>query len=135
MQKIQGFIIADEPTGNLDEKNTIRTMAILKKISKECLVLLVTHEKRIARFFGDRIIEIRDGKVVSDKRSTSGTYERSDDSNIYLKEFEQDNIENSYSKFNIYYKKHEATPVFNLNMVWKARKSIFKNLTNLGRLK
>ena len=32
LQKIQGFIIADEPTGNLDEKNTIRTMAILKKI-------------------------------------------------------------------------------------------------------
>ncbi len=128
LQKIQGFIIADEPTGNLDEENTIRTMAILKKISKECLVLLVTHEKRIARFFGDRIIEIRDGKVVSDKRSTSGTYERSDDSNIYLKEFEQDNIENSYSKFNIYYKKHEATPVFNLNMVWKDNKLYIQNL-------
>lgn len=128
LQKIQGFIIADEPTGNLDEKNTIRTMAILKKISKECLVLLVTHEKRIARFFGDRIIEIRDGKVVSDKRSTSGTYERSDDSNIYLKEFELDSIGAGYSKFNIYYKKEEAPPAINMNMVWKDGKLYIQNM-------
>lgn len=126
--KAPDIILADEPTGNLDEENTIRTMAILKKISKECLVLLVTHEKRIARFFGDRIIEIRDGRVVRDESNTSDTYERSDDSNIYLKEFEQDNIENSYSRFNIYYKKHEAPPAFNLNMVWKDNKLYIQNL-------
>ena len=38
--KAPDIILADEPTGNLDEENTLRTMAILKKISKECLVLL-----------------------------------------------------------------------------------------------
>lgn len=43
--KSPDVIFADEPTGNLDEENTIRTMSILKNISKECLVLLVTHEK------------------------------------------------------------------------------------------
>ncbi|MDE6617258.1 MAG: ABC transporter ATP-binding protein, partial [Lachnospiraceae bacterium] len=80
--KAPDIILADEPTGNLDEENTIRTMAILKKISRECLVLLVTHEKRIARFFGDRIIEIRDGRVVRDENNTASTYERSDDLNI-----------------------------------------------------
>lgn len=74
LAKNTGIIVADEPTGNLDEENTIRTMAILKKISKECLVLLVTHEKRIAHFFGDRIIEIRDGKIIRDEKNTTSSY-------------------------------------------------------------
>lgn len=128
--KAPDIILADEPTGNLDEENTIRTMTILKKISKECLVLLVTHEKRIAKFFGDRIIEICDGKVVRDENNTASTYERSDDSNIYLKEFEPDNIENGYSRFNIYYKKHEAPPSINMNMVWKDGKLYIQNLSD-----
>jgi len=126
--KAPDIILADEPTGNLDEENTIRTMAILKKISKECLVLLVTHEKKIANFFGDRIIEIRDGKVIHDKKNTSSSYERSDDSNIYLKEFELDSIGAGYSKFNIYYKKEEAPPAINMNMVWKDGKLYIQNM-------
>lgn len=126
--KAPDIILADEPTGNLDEENTIRTMAILKKISKECLVLLVTHEKRIARFFGDRIIEIRDGKVVRDENNTAHTYERSDDLNIYLKEFEENKLEDSYSKFNIYYRKDEVPPSININMAWKDGKLYIQNL-------
>ena len=50
----------------MDEENTLRTMSILKNISKECLVILVSHEKRIAMFFADRIIEIQDGKIQKD---------------------------------------------------------------------
>lgn len=126
--KSPDIILADEPTGNLDEENTIRTMAILKKISKECLVLLVTHEKRIARFFGDRIIEIRDGKVIRDEDNIANTYERSDDLNIYLKEFESNKIEDNYSKFNIYYKKDETPPSININMAWKDGKLYIQNL-------
>ncbi len=128
LAKNTGIIVADEPTGNLDEENTLRTMAILKKISKECLVLLVTHEKRIARFFGDRIIEIRDGKIIRDEKNTTSSYERSDDSNIYLKEFELDSIEDSYSKFNIYHKNNEAPPTINMNMVWKDGKLYIQNI-------
>ena len=126
--KAPDIILADEPTGNLDEENTLRTMAILKKISKECLVLLVTHEKRIARFFGDRIIEIRDGKIIRDEKNTTSSYERSDDSNIYLKEFELDSIKDSYSKFNIYHKNNEAPPTINMNMVWKNGKLYIQNI-------
>lgn len=126
--KAPDIILADEPTGNLDEENTLRTMAILKKISKECLVLLVTHEKRIARFFGDRIIEIRDGKIIRDEKNTTSSYERSDDSNIYLKEFELDSIKDSYSKFNIYHKNNEAPPTINMNMVWKDGKLYIQNI-------
>ena len=60
------IIIADEPTGNVDSENTIQIMNILKKISEKKLVLLVTHELNIARFYSDRIIQIKDGKIISD---------------------------------------------------------------------
>ena len=46
--KSPSLILADEPTGNLDEKNTIQIMNIIKKISKNTLVILVSHERRIA---------------------------------------------------------------------------------------
>lgn len=61
------IIIADEPTGNLDSNNTIEIMNIIKAISKERLVILVTHEKDIAEFYASRIIEIVDGKIVGDR--------------------------------------------------------------------
>lgn len=82
-------IIADEPTGNLDSKNTIEVMNIIKSISRDRLVILVTHEKELAKFYSDRIIEISDGKIVKD-------YENADnheldyrlDNKIYLKDME-----------------------------------------------
>lgn len=101
--KSPDIILADEPTGNLDEENTLRTMSILKSISKECLVLLVTHERRIANFFADRIIEIRDGQVISDEiNHAADAYERGDDANIYLKEMECETLANDLANFRIY---------------------------------
>jgi ABC-type lipoprotein export system ATPase subunit/ABC-type antimicrobial peptide transport system permease subunit len=80
-------IIADEPTGNLDSKNTIDIMNIIKEISKEKLVILVTHEKDLASIYGDRIIEIKDGQVINDVDNDS-THEHalSDDNVVYLKD-------------------------------------------------
>ena len=60
------IIIADEPTGNLDSRNTIEVMKIIKAISKYKLVIMVTHEKKLADFYASRIIKIKDGKVISD---------------------------------------------------------------------
>lgn len=62
-------IFADEPTGNLDEANTRNICTLLRQASKESLVIMVTHEERIARFFADRIITLRDGKIASDDQS------------------------------------------------------------------
>ena len=74
------IILADEPTGNLDEANTMRIMSILKKISEKCLVVLVTHEKAIADFFADRILWISDGKIQKEvDRSQSDCYEYVED--------------------------------------------------------
>ena len=58
--KNPNIIIADEPTGNLDSKNSLEIMNIIKAISKEKLVILVTHEVELAKFYASRIIEIKD---------------------------------------------------------------------------
>lgn len=66
-------IFADEPTGNLDEESTLNICALLKKLSRTGLVVMVTHEQRLASFFADRIITIEDGRIESD----SSQWERS----------------------------------------------------------
>ena len=65
--KNPSIIIADEPTGNLDSANTLEVMNIIKAISREKLVILVTHEENLAEFYADRIIRLKDGKVISDE--------------------------------------------------------------------
>lgn len=65
--KNPNIIISDEPTGNLDSKNSLEIMNIIKAISKEKLVILVTHERNLAEFYASRIIEIVDGKVMNDR--------------------------------------------------------------------
>lgn len=69
--KNPNIIIADEPTGNLDSKNSIEIMEILKTISKKKLVILVTHEQKLADMYASRIIKIVDGKVVSDENNSN----------------------------------------------------------------
>ncbi len=58
------IILADEPTGNLDSQNTFKVMDILKQISKEKLVVLVTHETSLIKEYADSHIELIDGKLV-----------------------------------------------------------------------
>ena len=63
------IIIADEPTGNLDSKNTIEIMNIIKVVFKEKLVILVTYERDLANFYATRIVEVVDGhydKITKD---------------------------------------------------------------------
>lgn len=60
-------ILCDEPTGALDEKNSQQIMDELKNISKEKLVLMVSHNMGLVRKYSDRIIEMKDGKIEHDK--------------------------------------------------------------------
>lgn len=60
-------IFADEPTGNLDRANTIHICTLLRRISKTSLVVMVTHEEDIARFFADRILTIENGCLAGDE--------------------------------------------------------------------
>ena len=63
------IILADEPTGNLDSKTGIQVMELLKEISKDTLVVVVSHDEEYATKYGDRIIEIKDGKVIRDSNA------------------------------------------------------------------
>ena len=60
------IILADEPTGNLDSKTTAQIMTLLKELSKETLVLIVSHSLSDAREYADRIIELSAGKIIND---------------------------------------------------------------------
>ena len=128
------IILADEPTGNLDEENTLRTMSILKNIAKECLVILVSHERRIANFFADRIIEIRDGMIMKDYiNDNEDAYERMDDGNIYLKDLEEAHLFSENGAFIRLYenpKKSKDHAPIRLNLAWKHGKLYIQNLTD-----
>ena len=97
------IILADEPTGNLDSKNTIEIMNIIKAISRDKLVLLVTHEVDIAKFYASRILEITDGTIVKDyinKHDDKIDYRL--DNTLYLKDFKY-SYKNSDNNINIDY--------------------------------
>lgn len=60
------IILADEPTGNLDSDTGNQVMELLKNISKEKLVVMVSHDEEYAKKYADRIIEVKDGQIISD---------------------------------------------------------------------
>lgn len=64
------LLLADEPTGNLDSKNSAEIISLLRLFNKEFhqTVIMITHDEKIA-LSADRIIEIRDGKLVKDCRN------------------------------------------------------------------
>ncbi len=60
------IILADEPTGALDTKTSVQVMEILKEISKDKLIIMVTHNPELAEKYSSRIIKILDGKITDD---------------------------------------------------------------------
>ena len=97
--KNPSIIIADEPTGNLDSANTLEIMNIIKSISKERLVILVTHERNIAEFYSDHVAEMKDGRIVKAYNNDSSRYlDYQLENKIYLKDmavhkgFAQDDV-------------------------------------------
>lgn len=60
------IILADEPTGALDSETSVQVMAILKEISRDKLVIMVTHNPELAETYSTRIVRLSDGQVISD---------------------------------------------------------------------
>ena len=91
--KDPSIIIADEPTGNLDSKNTIEIMNIIKAISKDRLVILVTHETELADFYASRILKIEDGTIIDDiMNEHDNELDYRLDNKIYLKDLDKHNV-------------------------------------------
>ena len=122
--KAPSLILADEPTGNLDEKNTIEVMNILKKISKTTLVILVSHEKRVAYSYSDLIIELKDGKIVGSKElENNSNYQYEDDQNIYLKELNYESIDSQTVNLS-YYSNTDKQINFKIEYIFKVMKML-----------
>ncbi|KOR75576.1 ABC transporter, ATPase component [Candidatus Phytoplasma pruni] len=60
------IILADEPTGNLDSKTGEQIFNILKKLSQDKLILIISHDVESAFKYGDRVIELKDGQIIED---------------------------------------------------------------------
>ncbi|MCD8309390.1 MAG: ABC transporter ATP-binding protein/permease [Clostridia bacterium] len=65
------ILLADEPTGALDTKTSVQIMDLIKEIAGERLVIMVTHNPELARDYSTRIVELKDGCVISDSNPYS----------------------------------------------------------------
>ncbi|MGD9910173.1 MAG: ATP-binding cassette domain-containing protein [Candidatus Izemoplasmatales bacterium] len=61
-------ILADEPTGSLDSVTSVQIMELIKRIAKEKLVIMVSHNSELAKTYSNRIIKLKDGEVTDDSR-------------------------------------------------------------------
>ena len=66
------ILLADEPTGALDSETSLQIMGLLKKIAKQKLVIMVTHNPDLANTYATRIITLKDGKITSDSNPYDG---------------------------------------------------------------
>ena len=64
-------ILADEPTGALDSETSVQIMELIKEIAKDKLVIMVTHNPELAKNYSTRIVEFKDGNLVSDSNPIS----------------------------------------------------------------
>ena len=60
------IVLADEPTGALDSDTSIQVMELLKEVAKDRLVVMVTHNPELAKSYATRIVNIKDGRILSD---------------------------------------------------------------------
>ena len=127
--KNPNIILADEPTGNLDSKNTIEVMNIIKSISKDKLVVLVTHEVELAKFYATRIIEVLDGSIIKDyENKNNNDLDYRIDNKLYLKDFKyhEENKDNNIN-IDMY---SDTKEKLNLVIVFKNGNIYIKNKDN-----
>ncbi|MCH5163511.1 MAG: ABC transporter ATP-binding protein/permease [Clostridiales bacterium] len=80
------IIMADEPTGALDSATGKQVFELLKKLSKTRLVIVVSHDREFAEAYGDRIIELKDGKIISDVSRAHGNVTTAEKQDVILDE-------------------------------------------------
>lgn len=98
LMKNPNIIIADEPSAALDSKTSIQIFNILKELSKERLVLIVSHDRDFAFKYGDRIIELSDGQIFNDISCTENNTIEDNINDINNKKF----VKTEYKEDDIY---------------------------------
>ena len=76
------ILLADEPTGALDSETSVQIMELLKKIAKNKLVIMVTHNPELAEKYSSRIIKLKDGKIISDTNPYDGKKNTKEDKSV-----------------------------------------------------
>ena len=128
------IILADEPTGNLDTHTSTAIITLLKQLSKECLILIVSHNVNDANNYADRIIELAKGEIISDKSRNPDFADQvtlDGDRLVYpegltLKDRDIEFINNNLTKFSKRTDKFIVTPEINTktNKIKIERKSL-----------
>ena len=98
--KHNDVIIADEPTGNLDSESTRQIIRILKKLSINSLIILVTHDISLANTYADYIYHIKDGKISDYKENNLKDNEK-EDNFTYDDSFYEPIIQKDRAKFGL----------------------------------
>lgn len=70
------IILADEPTGALDTKTSVQIMELIKEIAKDKLVIMVTHNPDLAKEYASRVVEFKDGELISDSNPVKDEKEK-----------------------------------------------------------
>jgi len=93
------IIMADEPTGALDSKTGEQVFDTLKELSKDTLIMVVSHDRDFAERYADRIIELKDGKVISDLTKEKDSFKETTINDIEIKKYTKKDSEFISSKF------------------------------------
>ena len=120
------IVLADEPTGALDTETSVQVMEILKEISKDRLVVMVTHNPDLAEEYSTRIIRMLDGKILDDtKPYAEENFKRAEKKELMKEEIQTESLPKKVKK----QKNRKPTMSF-----WTAFKLSLKNLfTKKGR--
>ena len=100
------IVLADEPTGALDSETSVQVMELLKEVAKDRLVIMVTHNPKLANEYSTRIVELNDGKIISD-------------SNPFIIENESDGIHKNFGRSSMSYLTSIALSFNNLKTKFK----------------
>ena len=118
------ILLADEPTGALDTDTSVQIMDILKEISKDKLIIMVTHNPELAEKYSDRIIRLKDGKVMGDSNPFSIEDEEKEVEELKRAEAEEEK-KNIAESSEITVKKKKKKPSMSF---WTALTLSFNNL-------
>ncbi len=116
------ILLADEPTGALDSETSVQIMKLLKNVSKDKLVIMVTHNPDLANEYSTRIVNLKDGKIVNDTNPYDGK--------VNTKETEEKSI-NKSSKTRMSFKTALGLSFNNL-MVKKKRTLLISFASSIG---
>lgn len=72
------IVLADEPTGALDSATSVQVMDLLQEVARQRLVIMVTHNPELAHQYATRIVELADGRIISDSDPVVGELEDAD---------------------------------------------------------